>query len=60
MPQARATHQPLTDSAMAKDPPPQKSAPATQIIARDDDARDEAQCTHDAARHAPVAVKVRL
>ena len=31
-----------------------------QIIAGDDDARNEAQRAHDAARHAPVAVKVRL
>lgn len=31
-----------------------------QIIAGDDDARDEAQRAHDAARHAPVAVKVRF
>jgi hypothetical protein len=31
-----------------------------QIIAGDDDARDEAQRAHDAARHTPVAVKVRL
>ena len=31
-----------------------------QIIAGNNDARDEAQRTHDAARHAPVAVKVGL
>jgi hypothetical protein len=31
-----------------------------EIITGDDDARDEAQGAHDAARHAPVTVKVRL
>ena len=31
-----------------------------QIIAGNDDARNEAQCAHDAARHASVAVQVRL